>query len=322
MNLMYFSAGINIYKHNHAVLYPLLLYILASMGKMDDMKTFRFGLGPENPVQIAFHGYRNQTSERFDMHYELEMGLVLSGRIRRFLGENRREDIEAGEPWFCGVWQPHGVQILDAPCEVFVALIRPALLMNLHLPEAEGVNWMLPFSQSSNRPRLHQKDRQELVRLASQMKTLDSGSIPHRHVRLRWAMLDLLLFYIEVSNSNNNTPSSVSRNPIEPALNLAFSSRELVTNTEAAEACGLSEDIFIRQFRKLMGLSFSKFSLRQRLSRAAASLKETDHSLLSIAKSWGFADESHLTRLFRSHYGCTPGQYRSHGTLGFPWPAA
>jgi AraC-like DNA-binding protein len=38
----------------------------------------------------------------------------------------------------------------------------------------------------------------------------------------------------------------------------------------------------------------------------------TNYSLLDIALTCGFADQSHLNRVFKKHAGVPPGQYRRH----------
>jgi len=115
-------------------------------------------------------------------------------------------------------------------------------------------------------------------------------------------------------SAGESSPSSELMIKITPAINLAFSSRALVTNLAAAKACGLSRDCFIRSFRSLMGVSFRQFAVRHRLSKAAEQLLKTDLPIKAIAHEWGFTDASHLHRLFTQHYGCTPQAYRTSST--------
>ena len=128
-------------------------------------------------------------------------------------------------------------------------------------------------------------------------------------------MLDLLLFIMEATGSEGVTPARSSAEPVVAAIELAFGAQRLVTNEEAARACDLSVDMFMRRFQERMGLSFTKFALRHRLNAAAQQLIETVKRVRNVAQDWGFTDESHLNRLFHRHYGCTLGEYREqqHG---------
>ncbi|GAB6897229.1 helix-turn-helix domain-containing protein [Kineosporia succinea] len=48
----------------------------------------------------------------------------------------------------------------------------------------------------------------------------------------------------------------------------------------------------------------------RRLERCRADLGTTSGSIAQIAARWGFTDPAHFSRLFRSTYGCTPGEHR------------
>lgn len=47
-----------------------------------------------------------------------------------------------------------------------------------------------------------------------------------------------------------------------------------------------------------------------RVDRALADLLHSDRPVADIAAAHGFSDQSHLSRLVRSHTGRTPGEWR------------
>jgi AraC family transcriptional regulator, positive regulator of tynA and feaB len=49
----------------------------------------------------------------------------------------------------------------------------------------------------------------------------------------------------------------------------------------------------------------------RRLARARGELAARGEPISVIARRWGFADSSHFTRAFRTHYGTTPSDYRA-----------
>jgi len=85
--------------------------------------------------------------------------------------------------------------------------------------------------------------------------------------------------------------------------------QDLSLATLAAEAC-LSRVHFVRQFKRLTGLSPHQYVLRRRVERAATLLKNRDTCLKALALDVGFSSQSHLTEAFRRVYGTTPGAYR------------
>ena len=65
-----------------------------------------------------------------------------------------------------------------------------------------------------------------------------------------------------------------------------------------------------REFRRRSGRTVGEYSRRVRLRAACRLLADRDRPLAEIAAATGFADQSHLTRLFTAAIGCAPGAYR------------
>jgi AraC family transcriptional regulator len=77
-----------------------------------------------------------------------------------------------------------------------------------------------------------------------------------------------------------------------------------------AQQAGFSPSHFARVFRQTTGESPHQFVLRQRIERAQRLLEERDAPLACVARACGFADQSHLTQVFKQHLGLTPRAYR------------
>jgi len=81
------------------------------------------------------------------------------------------------------------------------------------------------------------------------------------------------------------------------------------TLTELAAMSGLSKYQVLRRFEKTYGLPPHAWLLQQRTERAR-SLICNGLSLAHAAATCGFADQSHMTRLFIRHFGFTPGAWQ------------
>jgi AraC-like DNA-binding protein len=79
--------------------------------------------------------------------------------------------------------------------------------------------------------------------------------------------------------------------------------------TELATAVGANPFVLLREFRRYFGLPPHAFLLRLRADRARALLARGG-DLAEVAQCLGFADQSHLTRVFKRLYGITPAAYR------------
>jgi AraC-like DNA-binding protein len=79
---------------------------------------------------------------------------------------------------------------------------------------------------------------------------------------------------------------------------------------QIAAEFGLSVSHFSRAFRVSAGLPPHQWLLRQRVNEAKRLMAARDTSLAEIAVSAGFANQSHLTRVFSSVVGISPGAWR------------
>lgn len=82
-----------------------------------------------------------------------------------------------------------------------------------------------------------------------------------------------------------------------------------VTSDELETVTGLDRYRLARQFRKFWGTSPYRFLTMRRLERASAAILR-GQSLADTAADAGFADQSHMTRMFNATYGISPGRWR------------
>ena len=77
-----------------------------------------------------------------------------------------------------------------------------------------------------------------------------------------------------------------------------------------AEEVGVHPVSFTRAFRAAHGSSPGEYLRRLRVEWAEERIRTGDAPLAEIAADAGFADQSHLTRVFRAELGITPGAWR------------
>jgi AraC-like DNA-binding protein len=80
--------------------------------------------------------------------------------------------------------------------------------------------------------------------------------------------------------------------------------------SELARECHLSASYFARAFRQMMHMPPHQWLLHRRIESAKAMLRDTDTSLAEVAAACGFADQSHLSRVFGRVQGCSPREWR------------
>jgi AraC family transcriptional regulator len=79
---------------------------------------------------------------------------------------------------------------------------------------------------------------------------------------------------------------------------------------ELSAELGKDPAYLARAFRRRMGCTMSEYRRRVRAREAADLLASTDAPLTHVALATGFADQSHLCRVFKAETGLTPQAYR------------
>lgn len=80
------------------------------------------------------------------------------------------------------------------------------------------------------------------------------------------------------------------------------------TAGELAEVAGMDRWSLARQFRAAFGTSPSRFRAMRRLDLAQRLMRQGS-TQAEAALEAGFADQSHLSRMFKRAYGLTPRQW-------------
>jgi AraC-like DNA-binding protein len=84
----------------------------------------------------------------------------------------------------------------------------------------------------------------------------------------------------------------------------------IVTSDELETISGHRRFSLARQFREIYGTSPYRYLLMRRLDRVRREIR-AGKPLAAIALDAGFADQSHMTRMFRATYGLSPAQFRA-----------
>ena len=104
--------------------------------------------------------------------------------------------------------------------------------------------------------------------------------------------------------------TNILTEPIKKALLYIYENYESVTESSAANACGLSYNHFSTCFKRSVGLSFNDYVTILRLNEAEKMLLSSDQSITEIAMSCGFSSSSHFTSRFSQYKQITPGKFR------------
>ena len=79
---------------------------------------------------------------------------------------------------------------------------------------------------------------------------------------------------------------------------------------DLADLLHCSKFYFLREFKKLVGLTPNQYLIDKRLERAKILLSSAQGNIASVGFELGFNDQAHFTRAFKKQFGLTPGQFQ------------
>ena len=83
----------------------------------DRIEHLSFDLSSTQPIQGFNCRWPDKKTFWSDMHYSVELGILLSGRTNRYYRDSHI-DLVPGNIWLCNMWEPHGFKRIEAPCEI------------------------------------------------------------------------------------------------------------------------------------------------------------------------------------------------------------
>ncbi len=123
------------------------------------------------------------------------------------------------------------------------------------------------------------------------------------------------LFLMELHNhvlDHNDTPQQIRHDRrLRRAIDYIEAHFDTdLSLTDLCRASGMSASQLTSLFRSQLGTSPYAYVIERRLAKAVQLLQRTEVPIAVVALDCGFADQSHMTRLFRARLGQTPASYR------------
>lgn len=110
----------------------------------------------------------------------------------------------------------------------------------------------------------------------------------------------------ELGKFRMNSPSGL----LEKIINLVKESNGDITLTECADKLGCHPSYIWKILKSKRNISFSDFTMAEKLNAAKKMLIETDLPVAEIAQKLNYTNAQNFIRFFNKHEGITPGKYR------------
>lgn len=264
---------------------------------------FRRRVTDDAPYAV-FH--RTDVNYVAHIHEELEVGYVVSGRVRAE-SESGISLLEAGDVF---VFMPDEIHSLSTAESNRVEVLRLLPKQNDHVDFSS-------LRLSSNRVRKGERGYEELIGPILQMvKEWDEQSVG-KDMALRKCRYEIFLTVVrELEHApifGEEKKKLANRTLLLRRVNDYISEHyaEPISLDEIADYCGYSKYHFSHSIKQATGSTFLDFLMLYRLSMACVRLRDRDGSVTRIAFDCGFNNLRSFNRMFQKYYNVTPTEYRN-----------
>jgi AraC family transcriptional regulator len=238
---------------------------------------------------------------------EVSLALALSDFSARWRGSRglRSEAVSTGTLAICEYNQSKRFEMRSA-AKFAIVLLRNEVLQQVGL----GTGYIRPELQA------HEVVQDQTLRhlmevlLREKREGFLSGSLFLDGVSTALASY-LLRRYSVASRTERNVAGGMAPTTLRRCVE--FMEAHLDGNlrlSELALEAGVSTSHFLRSFRQSTGKTPYQFLLHRRVERARILMRDLRAPLAQVAQASGFADQHHLSRVFRRITGVTPSSYR------------
>ncbi len=253
--------------------------------------------------RLAWHGrYHAHGAGEYEFHYFMEgQGALLINRAKYVIDSNiiyfvqprefhsiLPEAVEKPISYYAVLFTPEPENSVD---EEIVALME-------HLWHARSR--VLPGDA---------KDRfflEDLYRLSKAASECSRKAAEHALIRILYCWLDQFKGVRAIRSTRETKNEHVER-----ALALMRKRvREKLSSDDLAGMLGISEEYFIRLFRRQLGMSPFQYFTRLKIEAASAVLVDNQLSISDVASRFGFENPFHFTKVFKKCTGLSPREYR------------
>lgn len=252
-------------------------------------------------------------------HEALQFTLVTKGSVSMQVN-GKTYDLQAGDSIFINSGLLHMTNNISSGGE-YVSFNFSANLLSFFFGSQLEMEYVLPFTSNYRFTAKAFCGREEwesdLNRSLWELKDLcgrENLYGKNYEIALRLAQIWLVLIR-NIRNSLENPTKTFIKKQENLQTMLAFihsSYAREISLKEIADTAHISSGECCRCFKSTLHVTPYEYLLHFRINKGADLLKETNHSVTTIAGMVGFNDSSHFIQLFKRQMKVTPNEYKRH----------
>lgn len=247
----------------------------------------------------------------FEQHWHdrLELHLINSGSLE-LLCDDKNILVNANELSIVSPTMLHSGKAGNEGYECYVIMFEVSDLYN---GTVSAKQYIEPIINGKIRFK-HKTDNPEIIKLAHQIVEMQLNHNKYHSLETVGCLYRLLGLLCEHCIDNNHSSQQVfeSFDNVINYLNSNFTKN--ISSASISRQFGYDESYFCRKFKKVTGITVTKYIKTQRLEHARRLLEKTEKSIRHIAISCGFIDAAYFTNCFKAAYNISPTRYRNNYT--------
>ena len=255
----------------------------------------------------------NLASRTPHIHKEIELGLVLKGKLTVREGKNAWS-LDRDEMYLINSMEAHEF-VADDPDTLILAIQISPKMLTPFLSDAALLRFRTEppvhgfFREKQN---VWQSLRNDCIELARYYHARPDG-FEFDCFHLISHIVLLLRRYIPVDSLSQKDYNTVRRRmdriaAITDYIDQNYQRKLLLE--EIAEMNNLTLTHVSHLFKDTLGITFQDYLKEKRFEHALSLFENTDGTILEITVESGFSDERYLTKLFHARMSCSPKEYR------------
>lgn len=254
----------------------------------------------------------------YNWHEHVECLVVLNGKLEACV-EGKIYKMEKDDICFIGSKIGHATLSKDDETVALVLHFSPKIL-DIFLKSRDVFNWEVETNIIRRNEIFAKKIRKNLIEIVESFSNVGIKNVMRRSIATQEIIYELLInFAKQIKKSEIKKVSDVKDNVIKVLINfLDRSYQERIELKDLSNLVGYHPNYTSELFSRIVGITFTEYLQRKRLSMATKDLKQTDKKISDIALEHGFSNVRAFNNFFKDSFGRTPSEYRQSldkGTL-------
>lgn len=246
----------------------------------------------------------------YNWHEDVECLVVINGKLEACVN-GKIYKLSKGDIAFFDSNEGHATLAKDKETIALVFHFNPKILDEFD-NNRDRYHWTGASDGSTRNNKYALELRKSLVEIVESFKEESLENKIKRSIATDKILLNSIENFVLKEEKDSDDKKTSYRNEVVRNI-IGFldeNYRDKISLEDVAEVAGYHPNYTSEIFSKTLGISFTEYLLRKRLSGATKDLKQSEKKIAEIALDHGFPNVRSFNTAFRENFGRSPSEYR------------